>query len=1237
MAVQKNFVVRNGLEVDSNLLVADSVTNSVGIGTSNPNYTFEVIGGIGATHINVLGISTVLTEFNVGFGGTVITSLNTGLTGFGTAIPAYVVDIRSPVSTGQTALYVQGDVRVTGDLYADDISFDQATLNNLEVTGVGTIATATIDLGYVKTGIVTNLSTSGIASIATASVDLAYVKTGIVTNLSTSGIATITNVVIGTGNINTGVVTTISGSNLNYSGIGSFGSVNTPTARIVTGIVTTIDNANLRVSGIASINTGVVTTAYVNTGIVTTLSGANLSYSGIGTITTASIDLGYVKTGIVTNLTTSGIATITTAVIGIGNINTGVVTTISGANLSYSGIGSFGSVNASVGRITTGIITTLTGTTLNYSGIGTIADFKATSATISGLTTTGSLAVASGFDVYAADSTFHGNLTIGGNLSIGGTSAIINAVQVRVEDKDIILGFTTSITPSDDTANHGGVAIASTEGYPLVSLAVAGINTFPDTYKQIMWVKRNTMGAGTTDAFLFNYGVGIGSTQVPNGVRLAVGSVQISDNVINTTNLNVTGIGTIATASVDLAYVKTGIITTLSGSNLSYSGIGTIATASVDLAYVKTGIVTNLSTSGIGTIATASVDLAYVKTGIITTLSGSNLSYSGIVTAGSLSINGTTVINNSRQLQNIASLDATTTATIEAAIANAPNTSQDIVVTGIASINTGVFTSFFSPTGIITTLSGANINYSGIGSFGSVNADIGRINTGIVTNLTVSGIATFQSDVKLGDNDKLYFGDGNDLEIYHDGSNSAITDKGTGDFYIQGSSNIFIRDYDTAENHIQCAKNGAVSLYYDGSKKFETTTSGITVTGNVSADGIRLGDNDVAYFGDGNDLSINHDGSNSYIKDEGTGSLYIQGTNGVYIRKSDGTENLAGFTADGTVELYYDSVKEFETTGYGATVYGVLQSQGLNSSGIATISVNSSSDALRITQTGAGNALVVEDETNPDATPFVVTAAGNAGVGTNNPTTKLDVFVTGGEGLPSVVTGERMRVISNDISGRSGYLSIIAGSSAYSGIFFGDKDSAEVGKIRYFHSDNSLQFLVNGTTEAFRAISSGNVGINSTTPLTTLDVGGTASIKVPVGTTGERPGSPVRGFVRFNTDLNTFEGYNGTEWGGLGGAAEKDTAVSTTSATTCESFAVSTHRSATITAQITQGSNYQVGKYVVIHDGTTATLIEESAIATGSMLGSFTATISGGNLLFQVNMSSASSATVTTLMTKISV
>ena len=57
-------------------------------------------------------------------------------------------------------------------------------------------------------------------------------------------------------------------------------------------------------------------------------------------------------------------------------------------------------------------------------------------------------------------------------------------------------------------------------------------------------------------------------------------------------------------------------------------------------------------------------------------------------------------------------------------------------------------------------------------------------------------------------------------------------------------------------------------------------------------------------------------------------------------------------------------------------------------------SASSTSDIVRITQTGTGNALVVEDSTNPDLTPFIVTATGNVGVGTASPTTGLHIFST---------------------------------------------------------------------------------------------------------------------------------------------------------------------------------------------------------------------------------------------------
>ena len=148
---------------------------------------------------------------------------------------------------------------------------------------------------------------------------------------------------------------------------------------------------------------------------------------------------------------------------------------------------------------------------------------------------------------------------------------------------------------------------------------------------------------------------------------------------------------------------------------------------------------------------------------------------------------------------------------------------------------------------------------------------------------------------------------------------------------------------------------------------------------------------------------------------------------------------------------------------------------------------------------------------------------------------------------------------------------------------------------------------------------------------------GTSHFKIPAGTTGQRPGTGVAGDIRFNSSLTKFEGYDGSVWGGLGGGTEEDTSVSATSATTVASLVHASHRSAFIRAQITQGSAYQTGRYIVIHDGTTATVVEEAAVATGSMLGTFSATISGSNLLFQVTMGSASSATVTVIVDKITV
>ena len=97
------------------------------------------------------------------------------------------------------------------------------------------------------------------------------------------------------------------------------------------------------------------------------------------------------------------------------------------------------------------------------------------------------------------------------------------------------------------------------------------------------------------------------------------------------------------------------------------------------------------------------------------------------------------------------------------------------------------------------------------------------------------------------------------------------------------------------------------------------------------------------------------------------------------------------------------------------------------------------------------------------------------------------------------------------------------------------------------------------------------------------------------------------------------------------------TTVATTSATTIDSFAVATYRSARVQVQITQSTNYQASDILIIHNGTTADLVEYGSIATNDYLGSFTATVSGGNCLLQINMTSATSATVKVLSQRVTV
>ena len=205
---------------------------------------------------------------------------------------------------------------------------------------------------------------------------------------------------------------------------------------------------------------------------------------------------------------------------------------------------------------------------------------------------------------------------------------------------------------------------------------------------------------------------------------------------------------------------------------------------------------------------------------------------------------------------------------------------------------------------------------------------------------SLSDFIESDGSVTLVDNQKIKVGTGNDLEIYHDGSNSYIQDAGTGTLRILSDE---VRIYNAAGNKIgaQFIQDGEARLKFDNSTKLATKTTGVEITGTLDVDVISnasgtvhlndtlyFQDNSKAVFGDSSDLQIYHDGSNSYIEDAGTGNLSISTNgNGVEINKGVSEYMIRAIT-DGPVKLYYDNSLKIETTSTGVSVTGDIAVTG---------------------------------------------------------------------------------------------------------------------------------------------------------------------------------------------------------------------------------------------------------------------------------------------------------------------
>ena len=150
---------------------------------------------------------------------------------------------------------------------------------------------------------------------------------------------------------------------------------------------------------------------------------------------------------------------------------------------------------------------------------------------------------------------------------------------------------------------------------------------------------------------------------------------------------------------------------------------------------------------------------------------------------------------------------------------------------------------------------------------------------------------------------------------------------------------------------------------------------------------------------------------------------------------------------------------------------------------------------------------------------------GSVGIGTTNPTAKLSVFTGGVEDSFRIGTP----------SGSDTFIRL--GSTGT------DPDTHAV--IKYDKEDNYLSLIVSGESHGAGGVliaNGGNVGIKSAIPKTSLDIGSTDAVVVPVGTTGQRPGSAAAGMFRYNSTEGKFEGYT-TEWGEIGGGGGLTTAA----------------------------------------------------------------------------------------------
>jgi len=232
----------------------------------------------------------------------------------------------------------------------------------------------------------------------------------------------------------------------------------------------------------------------------------------------------------------------------------------------------------------------------------------------------------------------------------------------------------------------------------------------------------------------------------------------------------------------------------------------------------------------------------------------------------------------------------------------------------------------------------------------------------MTTGGTMSGNLNMgANEIILADNGIIQMGTGDDFNIYHDGSDSIIKDKGTGNLALRTNGNFYVVNEASSEVLIRADVNGSVDLYYDNSKKIETTASGVTVSGTVSA---------TAFTGDGSALTGISSGSSTLASltdatvsssdptitanPSAVGHLWINSSSGESYVCTDATtnNNIWSNIGEGEGDLY--GGWGGSASGGTTSTYGSYTMHTFTSSGTFTVTTGGPIDYLVVAGGGGG-------------------------------------------------------------------------------------------------------------------------------------------------------------------------------------------------------------------------------------------------------------------------------------------